>query len=224
MSTCGIPTWEQFSQLFLEKFIPITLKEEHHRQFELLRHGSMTVTQYETQFVDLARHVIVLLPTEKERVRKFIDGVTYTIMLQMAKETRSDISFQTAMHIARLIELVRAQERGPVGDKRPRHSGNFIDASSRGRGTYGRGHLPMPFYSALQVSHNASGSHGPTMPYSGQPTFSAYPAPIRAPPLQSHYNSCPARLGQLQLQYPQQQDRHYECGNIGHIRRYCPSP
>nr|XP_009787759.1 PREDICTED: uncharacterized protein LOC104235647 [Nicotiana sylvestris] len=85
---------EQFSQLFLKKFVPITLREEYRRVFERLQQGSMIVTQYETRFVDLARHAIVLLPTERKRVGKFIDGLTYMIRLQMAMETESDISFQ----------------------------------------------------------------------------------------------------------------------------------
>ena len=64
----GLPalTWDQFSHLFIEKFLPITLREERRRQFERLQQGSMTVTQYETRFVDLARHAILLLPTERE--------------------------------------------------------------------------------------------------------------------------------------------------------------
>ncbi|XP_070040754.1 uncharacterized protein [Nicotiana tomentosiformis] len=194
------------SQLCLEKFIPITLREEYHRRFEHLQQGSMTITQYETRFVDLARYAIVLLPTEKERIRRFIDGLTYTARLQVDKEVGIDISFHTAVNIARWIELVHARERGPVSDKRPRHSGNFRGTSSGGRGTYGMGHPSRPFYSALQVSYGASGSHGPIMPYSGQPTFSAHPAPISAPPLQSHYSSYPARSVQLQVQQP----------------RYCP--
>ncbi|XP_070034228.1 uncharacterized protein [Nicotiana tomentosiformis] len=100
----------------------------------------------------------------------------------------SGISFQTTVNIARRIELVRAQERGPVSDKRLCHSRNFRGGSSGGRGTYGRGHPPRPFYSALQASHSASGNHDPIMTYSGQPTFSAYLSPISAPPLQSHYS------------------------------------
>ena len=86
-------TWEQFSQLFLEKFLPITLREEFRKQFERLQQGSMTVTQYESRFVDLARHALLLLPTEGERVRRFIEGLTHPIRLQMAKETESEISF-----------------------------------------------------------------------------------------------------------------------------------
>ncbi|XP_070049419.1 uncharacterized protein [Nicotiana tomentosiformis] len=48
-------TWDQFSQIFLEKFLPVTLREDFRRQFERLQHGSMSVTQYETRFVDLGQ-------------------------------------------------------------------------------------------------------------------------------------------------------------------------
>ncbi|XP_070055112.1 uncharacterized protein [Nicotiana tomentosiformis] len=159
-----------------------------HRQFEHLQQVSMTVTQYETRFVDLACHVIVLLPTEKERVGRFIDGLTYTIRLQMAKEIGSDISFQTPVNIARQIKLVHAQERGLVSDKRPRHYGNFRGVSPGGRSTYGRDHPPRPFYLALQASHGASGSHSPIVPYSWKPAFSTHSALISALPLQIHYS------------------------------------
>ncbi|XP_070046756.1 uncharacterized protein [Nicotiana tomentosiformis] len=100
-------TWDPFSQLFLEKFIPFTLREEYRRQFECLHKGCMIVTQYETRSVDLAHYAIVLLPTEREIVRIFIDGLNFSISLQMAKETRDNISFQRAVDIARQIEIVR---------------------------------------------------------------------------------------------------------------------
>ncbi|XP_070044893.1 uncharacterized protein [Nicotiana tomentosiformis] len=52
----GLPalTWDQFSQLFLEKYLPVTLREDYRRQFECLLQGNMIVTQYETRFADLA--------------------------------------------------------------------------------------------------------------------------------------------------------------------------
>ncbi|XP_070046523.1 uncharacterized protein [Nicotiana tomentosiformis] len=139
----GLPslTWDQFSQLFLEKFIPFTPREEYHRQFERLQQGSMTVIQYETRFVHLARHAIGLFPTERERVRRFIDGLNFNIRL-LANETGDDIYFERAVDISRRIEMVRGQERGLVSDKRPRHSGGFSGASTGGRGTFGRRHPP----------------------------------------------------------------------------------
>nr|XP_033517272.1 uncharacterized protein LOC117281532 [Nicotiana tomentosiformis] len=74
-----------------EKFIPFTLREKYRRQFERLQWGGITVTQYETRFMDLARHAVVLIPTERER---------------MAKEAEDDISFQRAVDTARRIEMV----------------------------------------------------------------------------------------------------------------------
>ncbi|XP_070031979.1 uncharacterized protein [Nicotiana tomentosiformis] len=94
-------TWDQFSQLFLEKIIPFTLREVYRRQFERLQQGSMAVTQYETRFVDLACHAVILLLIERGRVRRFIDGLTLSIRLQMAKETEDDISFSRVVEITR---------------------------------------------------------------------------------------------------------------------------
>ncbi|XP_070011336.1 uncharacterized protein [Nicotiana sylvestris] len=77
----GLPslTWDQFSELFLGKFLPVTQRDALRRQFERLQQGSMPVTQYKTQFIDLARHAIVILPTERERVRRSVDGLVQPI-------------------------------------------------------------------------------------------------------------------------------------------------
>ncbi|XP_070056686.1 uncharacterized protein [Nicotiana tomentosiformis] len=95
----------------------------------------MTVTQYETRFMDLARHALLLLPTvrEIERVIRFIDGLTHPIMLHISKETGGEISFQTAANVARWIDMVLSQERGQGFDKRLRHFSGFSGASSGGR-------------------------------------------------------------------------------------------
>ncbi|XP_070045706.1 uncharacterized protein [Nicotiana tomentosiformis] len=134
----------------------------------------MTATQYESRFVDLAHHALLLLPTEGERVRRFIEGLTHPIKLQMSKETGSEISFQAAANVAWRIEMVLAHERSQRSDKRPRQFGGFSGVSSGGRGNFGRGHPPRQFHSSLHASPDASESHSPIMPYSRQPTFSAH--------------------------------------------------
>lgn len=106
--------------------------------------------------MDLARHAIILLPTKRERVRGFIDGLTFTIKLQMAKKIGDDIYFQRAVDIARRIEMVHGQERGPMSDKRPHNSGSFSGASSGGRGAFSRSHPPRPFQLVFLAYHNDS--------------------------------------------------------------------
>ncbi|XP_070008141.1 uncharacterized protein [Nicotiana sylvestris] len=150
-------TWEQFTHLFLERFLPITQREIYQRYFERLQQGSMTVTQYETRFIDLACHVLIILPIERERVRRFIEGLIQPIRLQMAKETGSEISFQEVANVARRVDMVLSQGGGHGLDKRPCHSCRFSGASSGGRDSYGRGYPSRFFQSALQVSHDASG-------------------------------------------------------------------
>ncbi|XP_070055128.1 uncharacterized protein [Nicotiana tomentosiformis] len=181
----------------------------------------MTVTQYETHFVDLVCHALLLLPTERERVRRFIDGLAQPIRLQMAKETGSEISIQAAANVARRVEVVLAQG-GQRSNKRPPHSGGFSGASSGGRGTFGRGHPPKLFHSALQESHGASGGHGPHMTYSDQLAYSAPPAHVSAPPLQSFQGGYSGRQGQFQGQQSQQPRSCYTCGDPRHIARFYP--
>lgn len=48
-------------------------------------------------------------PRERERVRRFIDGLAQPIRLQIAKETRSEISFQMTPNVARRVEMVLTQ-------------------------------------------------------------------------------------------------------------------
>ncbi|XP_070032003.1 uncharacterized protein [Nicotiana tomentosiformis] len=186
-------TWAQFSQLFLEKFIPLTQIKEFCSQFECFQQGSMVVTRYETIFVDLSYHTTIMIPAKRERVQRFIDGLTYGIRLQMARETEDDISFTQVVEIARRIECLMGQARETTSDKRPRYVRGFNGASSRGRGSFGRGYHIRQVQSALQVTHGASGSCGAYESLPEQLAFSTPPALISAPPIQCYhggYSGC----------------------------------
>ncbi|XP_070046975.1 uncharacterized protein [Nicotiana tomentosiformis] len=97
--------------------------------------GSMMVTQYETGFMDVARHAVILIPTERERGRRFIDGLAFGIRLQMAKKTGDDIYFQHAVEIARLAAPPAQLARGRG------HAARGGGQAIRGRGQPARGRL-----------------------------------------------------------------------------------
>ncbi|XP_070045975.1 uncharacterized protein [Nicotiana tomentosiformis] len=63
-------TWQQFSVLFLEKFVPESCRDELHRQFEQLHQGEMSVTQYEMRFSELARHAIEMVRGQERTERE----------------------------------------------------------------------------------------------------------------------------------------------------------
>ncbi|XP_070054316.1 uncharacterized protein [Nicotiana tomentosiformis] len=110
-------TWQQFSALFLEKYVPQSHREELRRQFEQLRHDDMTVTQYEMRFSELAHHAVWLVPTDRERIRR---------------ERVSGATFEQVVDIAQEIESVHRQERDEREAKRPWGSGSFGGVPLRG--------------------------------------------------------------------------------------------
>ncbi|XP_070049491.1 uncharacterized protein [Nicotiana tomentosiformis] len=94
-------TWQEFSVLFLEKFVPQSRREELHRQFEQLRQDGMSVMQYEMRFSELAHHVAWLVPTNRESIRRFINDLTYQLRLLMTRERVSGATFDEVIDIAR---------------------------------------------------------------------------------------------------------------------------
>ncbi|XP_070002595.1 uncharacterized protein [Nicotiana sylvestris] len=79
--------------------------------------------------------------------------------------------------------MVLAQGSDQGSDKRPRHSGRFSGASSGGRDSFGE---------AILLGHFSQHFRLLKFPYS------APPAPISAPPLQSFQGGYPGRQGQFQ--------------------------
>lgn len=76
-----------FSHLFLERYIPLTRRDELRGQFKHLQHDCMLATEYEAGFIELSRHETFLIPIEVEKVRRFIEGLAYGITVTIARES-----------------------------------------------------------------------------------------------------------------------------------------
>lgn len=95
----------------------------------------MLVIECEARYTELSRHATFLIPTEAEKVRRFIEGFTYGIKVTMARESDMETTFQHVVAIAWRIERVRGQGREVMTrNKRPRHFGGFCGTLSRVRG------------------------------------------------------------------------------------------
>ncbi|XP_070045391.1 uncharacterized protein [Nicotiana tomentosiformis] len=77
------------------------------------------------RFFELARHAVWLVPTDRKRIRRFFDGLTYQLGLLMTRGRVSGAIFDEVVDIAWQIEMVRSQERGEREAKRPSGSGDF---------------------------------------------------------------------------------------------------
>ncbi|XP_070057350.1 uncharacterized protein [Nicotiana tomentosiformis] len=79
-------SWTQFSEIFLREFVPQSLRDAWHTQFEQLRQGTMSVSEYLVRFSDLSRHAPSLVSTVRERVHKFIEGLSYDIRFLLVSQ------------------------------------------------------------------------------------------------------------------------------------------
>ncbi|XP_070056505.1 uncharacterized protein [Nicotiana tomentosiformis] len=173
-------TWKEFSVLFSEKFMPQARREELRRQFQQLRQDGMSTTQYELIFSELAHHAIWLVPTDRERIKRFIDGLTYQLRLLMTRERVYGATFNEVVDIARQIEVVRSHERSDREAKRPRGSGSVGGVPSGGQFYHNKGR---------PVHYGASSSHGSYSSHQSQSSLSTLPTPstLCAPPVLGSY-------------------------------------
>ncbi|XP_034895577.1 uncharacterized protein [Populus alba] len=58
-------TWKEFSSMFLDRFLPQSIRDARLYEFERLSQGSMTVDEYDLKFTQLSRYAEHLLPTEE---------------------------------------------------------------------------------------------------------------------------------------------------------------
>ncbi|XP_070042810.1 uncharacterized protein [Nicotiana tomentosiformis] len=100
-------TWSQFSDLFLREFILQTGRDELCSEFEQLRQCGMTMSEYAMRFTELSRHATTLVSTDRERVRRFIEGLTYNLRFGMAHELETETPFHQVVEIARRLECIR---------------------------------------------------------------------------------------------------------------------
>ena len=85
-------TWASFSSLFMERYIPRTLRDRRRDEFFSLEQGRMSVTAYEAKFRALSRYATQLCFSPQERIRRFLKGLRSELRnsaLQVAATTKS---------------------------------------------------------------------------------------------------------------------------------------
>ncbi|XP_070046908.1 uncharacterized protein [Nicotiana tomentosiformis] len=127
------------------------------------------------RFSDLARHAVWLVLTDRERIRRFIDGLIYQLQLLITREWVSGGTFDEMVDIAQQIEMVRSQKREEREAKRPQGSGGPRGVHSGGQSYHSRGRPYRPAQTTRPTHLGASVSRGSYSARSGQSSFSALP-------------------------------------------------
>ncbi|XP_059654978.1 uncharacterized protein LOC132301768 [Cornus florida] len=72
-------TYAAFKKLYYEKYFPAPKEKELKKEFDGLKQGNMTVTEYENKFISLLRFAPRLAEDEEGKIEKFVDGFDFTI-------------------------------------------------------------------------------------------------------------------------------------------------
>ena len=74
-----ILTYADFLREFRDRYMPEMYRDEKQREFINLRQKSMTVAEYEVRFTQLSHYAPMMVFTERDRCRRFEDGLHYDI-------------------------------------------------------------------------------------------------------------------------------------------------
>ncbi|XP_070056812.1 uncharacterized protein [Nicotiana tomentosiformis] len=179
------------------------------------------------RFLELARHAIWLVPTGKERIRRFVDVLNYGHRFVMTQENTAGARFDVVVDIAQELELVCSQESEEREAKRPRGLCGFKGVSSGGKSYHCRGRPYMLAQMARPVHRSASASHGSYSSCPGQSSLNALPAQSSscAPSVQGSSMLGPSSSYYVYrgpIQSPPPLGSCFECGEFGHVWRQCP--
>ncbi|XP_070003165.1 uncharacterized protein [Nicotiana sylvestris] len=175
-------TWTQFSDMFLREFVPQSLRDVWCAEFEHLRQGTMTVSEYAIRFTDLARHASALVSIVRERVRRFIEGLIPNIRSSMARELEIYVTYKQVVSIARRVEGMLARDREEREAKRSRELGHYSGVRAPATVRHGKGYMSRPASSGI-----------PAPPRPQEPYYA--PLVSSAPPVRGAFNGQSSRPG-----------------------------
>ncbi|XP_037491680.1 uncharacterized protein LOC119369385 [Jatropha curcas] len=94
-------SWQQFSTLFMNRFVPERTRRARMREFESLVQGDMSVDEYATRFIELSRYAPGSIPDECTKIYRFISrlNAVYATLFQQREQ-----DFNAVVDSARLME------------------------------------------------------------------------------------------------------------------------
>ncbi|XP_010677939.1 uncharacterized protein LOC104893521 [Beta vulgaris subsp. vulgaris] len=107
MATPGFG-WDEFRVKLKERFYPDELRWQKQEEFLTLSHGTLSVQEYIDKFTELSRFATTIVPTEAERVKRYIKKMDPRVRTHVFSSGAS--TFQGAYEIALSIHASLREE------------------------------------------------------------------------------------------------------------------
>ena len=131
-------TWASFSSLFMEKYIPRTLRDRRRDEFLSLEQGRMSVTAYEAKFRALSRYATQLCLSPQERIHRFAKGLRSDLQISALQVAAAANSVQEVVDFVIEVEGVKPDDFTTASTfKKFRKGGEFSGSYSRGQSSGG---------------------------------------------------------------------------------------
>ncbi|XP_070032282.1 uncharacterized protein [Nicotiana tomentosiformis] len=127
--------WSEFTDAFMDHFVPAETKATHAAEFESLNQGSMNVWEYHIEYTCLSNYAIHMLPTMEARVCRFVQGLSPFVINKAATAT-----LNSNMNYGKMVAFAHATKDRKLKNKREREgsrkawtAGNLGGSSGGGR-------------------------------------------------------------------------------------------
>ena len=126
-------TWASFSRLFMEKYVPRTLRERRRVELMRLDQGRMWVATYEAKFHVLSRYSTRLCFSPQEWIHRFVKGLSSGLQIPALQVAAAAKSFQEVVDFVIEVEGVKPDDFTMASTfKKFRKGGEFSGSYSRG--------------------------------------------------------------------------------------------
>ncbi|XP_056685455.1 uncharacterized protein [Spinacia oleracea] len=128
--------WEAFKDAMRDRFYPEHVKMQKFDEFADLRKRNMSVQEYHSKFLELARFAPTMVPDERAKANKFIRGLnfdTQKVVIVLGCRTLQEAYVSAASHyrVEKLEEEIKSRGKRKEGDSRN------INQSGGNSGGYG---------------------------------------------------------------------------------------
>jgi len=100
--------WESFTQMLQERFYPEELRWQKQEEFLLFNQGNLSIQAYTDKFTELSRFATAVIPSEAERVRRYIKKMDPRVRVHVISSGAK--TFQRAYEVALEIHASISEE------------------------------------------------------------------------------------------------------------------